>query len=107
EAREDLRKWVERYTDDGKWAEALLHLRNETFKRPAIPGEDASPEDRHKYFRQLGKPDKPEEYEFTLSEEQDADEAFKASVEEFRKFAFENDLTAKQAKGLLAFYAAR
>src|SRR5690606_17168608 len=24
-----------------------------------------------------------------------------------RKFAFENDLTAKQAKGLLAFYAAR
>lgn len=60
-----------------------------------LPGKDAKPEDWASFYKQIGRPEKPEEYEIPVPEGMDG-----AFAKEMAPILHKHGLTAAQAKGL-------
>jgi hypothetical protein len=74
-----------------------------------IPGEDATDEERATFFNKLGRPTKPEEYEFAETQWPDGIEDFVKTaatedIEAFRPIMHELGITKKQAQTLIDKY---
>jgi hypothetical protein len=102
--RDAYEKWAGRFTDDGAFFDGLLEARAAASKRPPIPDEKSSAEDRNAFFRQLGKPETAEAYKFDDSK---YDDTQKALLGEYGKFAYDLDLTQAQAEKLHQFHDAQ
>ena len=99
--RESISNWASRFTDEKAFAKGLIEARKAASARPPIPDDKASPEDRHAFFKQLGKPDKAEEYQL---KDEGYDDVAKARLGEFKQFAHGLDLSQKQAEQLKDWY---
>lgn len=99
--KEAYEKWAGRFTDDASFFDGLLEARAAASKRPPIPDEKSSPEDRNAFFRQLGKPEKADGYKFEV---EGYDDTQKAMLGEYGKVAYDLDLTNAQAEKLRQFH---
>jgi hypothetical protein len=71
----------------------------------AIPGDDATPEQRQSFMRALGVPEKPEDYGLKKPEKLPEGMAYNDELQkEFAGKAHELGFTAKQAQGLLEWF---
>jgi hypothetical protein len=105
--RGDFEKWANQYPTDAEFAKAARNMRGEFDRRVPIPGEDAKPEDRAKFFQKLGMPKEPGEYSFDWGkDENDKPVELKddelAQFEAFRKTAHEHNLTQRQFEAMIA-----
>jgi len=66
----------------------------------ALLGEDATPEEQEAFYKALGRPDKPEDYELPLPEGAEVEDPVTATF--IRTAGHKHGLTAAQVKGLAA-----
>ncbi len=70
----------------------------------AIPGEDATDEERAKFFQALGVPDDPDGYELNLENMPEGTAPDEELTAQFKQAAKEANLTKAQAQGLLDWF---
>lgn len=99
---------LSRYEGIDKLVESHEHLRAKlSGKGLEQPGPDASQDDRDAYYKALGWPEKPEEYQIELSEElrEKFGEVDDADIEWLKKTMHENRIPAHLAPAFLAIQA--
>lgn len=100
----EAKKWAgeDGSIDLNKIVEGYKNLETHASKSLKVPGEDATDEDWNKFYSNLGRPEKPDGYEFQLNREALPEEFpyDEKSATEFRNWAHEAGLTPKQAQML-------
>ncbi len=100
EEKEAFRKRAEKFATDKDFAKSMHHMSSTYDQRVPLPGADSKPEDWHKLYTRLGKPETANDYKFEWGEER-LDDAGTARYEAFKKFAHDEHLTQKQFEGLV------
>lgn len=90
---EALRSKVAKFNDVGALAKSYVELESAAGSMVRIPAEDASPEEKAKFYSKIGRPDKAEAYELPTS-----DVGTSEDVSAFAPMALEANLTKTQAK---------
>jgi len=71
----------------------------------AVPGDDATPEQRDAFYARIGRPDKPDDYQFSSIDGLPDKTIPDDRMAEFRELAHKNGLTQNQVAGLYNKYA--
>jgi|GEM_PF-5560962 len=88
----------------GEIAEQFVELAGRQDRVVEIPGEDASPEKRQEFYRKLGVPEKPAEYELKKPEDWPKTYTWdQKDAQSFAEAAYKSNLTKEQAE---TFYKA-
>lgn len=88
----DAKEFASRLTTPADAVKVALDFRKANSAMIKVPGKDATPEDRAKFNKAIGVPDKAEDYKFELGREAtDADKAIQGSLS---KIAFDNGIPA-------------
>lgn len=67
----------------------------------SLPKDDAPQEELDKFYNKLGRPEAPEKYEFELNDNTKVDDEF---LNKFKKAAYENGISQKQAREMFNWY---
>ncbi len=100
DAKSQFEEWGKKYATDADFGKAIHNMRSTYDQRVVMPGADAPPEERHKFFQKLGKPNTATDYKFEWGDEK-PDNATTARFEAFKKFAFDENLTQTQFEKLV------
>ncbi|MFH2073792.1 MAG: hypothetical protein ABIJ57_00400 [Pseudomonadota bacterium] len=94
-----------RFPTIGDASKALVSYKTSEGKMVAIPGEDATPEQRAAFYQKLGRPETADKYTITKPEGLPEGIAYSPEVETaFKSFAFEQGISDAQAKGIYDWY---
>lgn len=99
----DTRAWItKRHADDPvALAKQAYELDRFAGNAVQVPKDDATPEERAKFYERLGRPAEPTAYELAPPEDLPSDVPYdKAAADWFRGVAFENGLSQAQARQL-------
>lgn len=97
----ELKKLAERVASPTDAIKSIADLRREISVRIKIPGPDATDEDKAKYRKALGVPDKPEDYKIELPEGVEATDADQAIIDMVVPIAHANGVPAAALNGLI------
>lgn len=86
---EEAMKRLGKFNKIGDLAKSYTELESKLGNTTQLPGESSTPEEVEAFFKKLGKPENADGYEIPEEDKMD-----------FRKIAFENNLTSKQAKAV-------
>lgn len=86
---EDAMKRLGKFPKIGDLAKSYTELESKLGNHVQLPGDTSTPEEVDAFFRKLGKPENVDGYEIPEEDRM-----------EFRKIAYDNNLTAKQAKAV-------
>lgn len=95
EDRTKFEEWANRHTTDKDFVKAVKSMRDTYDQRVPLPGADSKPEDWHKLYTRLGKPESKADYKIDFGEEKLSDVEL-GQVEAFKEFAFERNFTQQQ-----------
>jgi len=106
ELRSDPRfiAWASKFKSFDDAVKSALELESKMGTMVAIPGEDATPEQKAEFYKRLGVPEKPEEYELPEIDGLEYDEE---AIAEFKGLAKELNLTKEQAKKFYEYAASK
>ncbi|MDP2618639.1 MAG: hypothetical protein Q8P46_00440 [Hyphomicrobiales bacterium] len=96
-----LAEYAKRFTSPGDLVQTTLKLRDEVSLRIKLPGPDASDEDKAKYRKALGVPDKPEDYKIELPDGMEATDADQQIIDMVLPIAHANGVPAAALNGLI------
>lgn len=92
------------FTDVGGLAKSYLHAQQSLSKKGVIPpGEKATDEEWHGFFKQIGLPEQ-DKYELPVATDKKMDEDF---IKNFKEVAHKQGILPKQANAILAMMAER
>lgn len=92
------------YKDGAPW-DKIVQLMDAEKSMTRIPDENASPEERREFFKKLGVPESPDNYDINKPSDFPSDIPFDdVLLSEFKKFAHQEGLPSKTAKNLFDWY---
>lgn len=103
EEKAAFRQRAEKYGTDKDFAKTVNSMFNTYDQRVPLPGADSKPEDWHKLYTRLGKPESPVDYKYDWGETK-LDDATTQRVEAFKQYAHEHNFTQAQFEKSLSFY---
>lgn len=93
------KSWA-KFKNPADLAKSYLELQKMVGKKGEIPSDEAAPELWNEFYSKLGKPEKADGYKIDIPEVLKNIEGVDGKVEKLKQFAFESNLTTKQANTL-------
>jgi hypothetical protein len=100
EERTKFEEWANKHVTDKDFAKSVKSMRDTYDARVPIPGPEARPEDLHKFYTRIGKPETAKDYKFEWGENK-LDDPTTARFEGFKEFAHANNLSQAQFENLI------
>lgn len=97
---DDLKKVASRFTSPADALRSIADFRKRE-SQVRVPGKDATDEDRAKYLKAIGVPDKPDGYEFPALTKEELTDQVKESREGWAKTFHEHGVSKDQASALV------